>query len=130
MKKHCRNEERYLLLSFNSISVIPSFAFQSKGVFTKAGTWCMDEEEAEYIEKAVDYAERWRKNIQGVTPSCISSHDISVFTGKEEWLMEPEVPEDDIDKAIEVLENAEAEAEELERYIREEEEVHPHHSNH
>jgi len=76
---------------------------ESKGVYTKAGTWCGNEEEAEYVEQAVDYAERWRKNIEG----------------KEEWIMRPEVPEDYYDEAFKVLKNAEADMEEMEKSIRE-----------
>eukprot|EP00210_Caulerpa_lentillifera_P001380 g1327.t2 len=47
---------------------------ESKGVFTKAGTWCVDEEEKEYIEKAVDYSERWQE----------------VIKGREKWIRKPE----------------------------------------
>ncbi|GMH40463.1 hypothetical protein BSKO_08367 [Bryopsis sp. KO-2023] len=60
---------------------------KAEGVRTKAGTWCMNEEERDYIEQAINYEEQWKETIKG----------------KEEWLLKPKI----------VGENAEETQEEL-----------------
>lgn len=47
----------------------------------------MDEEEREYIEKAVDYAERWEETIKGKIEIL---HSDWLFLGREKWIRKPE----------------------------------------
>ncbi|CAD7698328.1 unnamed protein product [Ostreobium quekettii] len=72
------------------VSVGRGDRYKSDGVYTMAGTWAANEEEKEYIEKAVDYEEQWESNLKG----------------KEEWIWKPEVPREELESAERRLERA------------------------
>ena len=49
---------------------------EGTGVYTKAGTWCFNEEERDQVERAADADEKWAASLEG----------------KEEWIQKPSQP--------------------------------------